>query len=83
MKTWKDRIDEAERRRVFTNKDLFLAEDFATCRVGEHTGGVDPAFDSRLWDLGLEFLSAIDDQDISRAREIADEIAATDPKQDG
>lgn len=82
-KNWEDRIDEAERRGLFTKEDQFLAEAFDTCRVGEHTGGAEPVFDCLLWHLGLEFLQAINEQDIQRAREISARIAATDPEHDG
>lgn len=63
MKTWRDRVSQAERRGKFTPDDRRLAASFRTCAVGEacefsgltlvrNAGHVE---DDDLLELGLDF----------------------------
>lgn len=64
MKTWAQRIDEAEQRDEFTEDDLELAGHWVTCACGEQDpriprGDIGKPLDEKLSKLGQEFFECI------------------------
>ncbi len=84
---WERRLNAAEKRGKFTLYERELSNEWGTCAIGETYDVVDGEleeeyenanrwveYDEKAERLGMQFMEAIEDQDVKNARETFNEI---------